>query len=55
MSGDHGAIARWRRDQALRRTAATRPELIGRNLLDDADRRTLEEAGFPIDGEPMAD
>jgi tRNA (guanine37-N1)-methyltransferase len=54
MSGDHGAIARWRRDQALRRTAATRPELIGRNPLDDADRRTLEEAGFPIDGKPMA-
>jgi tRNA (guanine37-N1)-methyltransferase len=54
MSGDHGAIARWRRDQALRRTAATRPELIGRNALDDADRRTLDEAGFPIDGEPMA-
>jgi tRNA (guanine37-N1)-methyltransferase len=54
MSGDHGAIARWRRDQALRRTAATRPELIGRNPLDDADRRTLGEAGFPIDGEPMA-
>jgi tRNA (guanine37-N1)-methyltransferase len=54
MSGDHGAIARWRRDQALRRTAATRPELIGRNPLDDADRRTLDEAGFPIDGEPMA-
>jgi tRNA (guanine37-N1)-methyltransferase len=54
LSGDHGAIARWRRDQALRRTAATRPELIGRNTLDDADRRTLTEAGFPIDGEHMA-
>lgn len=54
MSGNHAAIARWRRDQALRRTAATRPELVGRNPLDDADRRTLEEAGFPIDGEPMA-
>jgi tRNA (guanine37-N1)-methyltransferase len=54
LSGDHGAIARWRRDQALRRTAATRPELIGRNTLDDADRRALTEAGFPIDGEHMA-
>jgi tRNA (guanine37-N1)-methyltransferase len=54
LSGDHGAIARWRRDQALRRTASTRPELIGRNTLDDADRRTLTEAGFPIDGEHMA-
>jgi tRNA (guanine37-N1)-methyltransferase len=54
MSGNHAAIARWRRDQALRRTAATRPELVGRNPLNDADRRALEEAGFPIDGEPMA-
>jgi tRNA (guanine37-N1)-methyltransferase len=54
MSGNHGAIARWRRDEALRRTASTRPELIARNALDEADRRTLSEAGFPIDGEPMA-
>jgi tRNA (guanine37-N1)-methyltransferase len=54
MSGNHGAIARWRRDEALRRTASTRPELIARNALDDADRRTLSEAGFPIDGEHMA-
>jgi len=54
MSGNHAVIARWRRDQALRRTAATRPELIGKNPLDDADRRTLGEAGFPVDGEPMA-
>ena len=29
LSGDHGAIARWRRDQALRRTALVRPELLG--------------------------
>src|SRR3954454_21166216 len=27
LSGNHGAIARWRRDQALRRTVANRPEL----------------------------
>jgi tRNA (guanine37-N1)-methyltransferase len=54
MSGNHGAIARWRRDEALRRTASTRPDLIARNTLDDADRRTLCEAGFPIDGEHMA-
>jgi tRNA (guanine37-N1)-methyltransferase len=54
MSGNHGAIARWRRDEALRRTASTRPELIARNALDDVDRRTLSEAGFPIDGEHMA-
>jgi tRNA (guanine37-N1)-methyltransferase len=30
LSGDHGAIARWRRDEALRRTARNRPDLIRR-------------------------
>jgi tRNA (guanine37-N1)-methyltransferase len=55
LSGNHGAIARWRRDQALRRTVANRPELAARldpGELDDADRRVLESAGFPVDGEP---
>jgi tRNA (guanine37-N1)-methyltransferase len=28
LSGDHGAIARWRREQAVRRTAARRPDLL---------------------------
>jgi tRNA (guanine37-N1)-methyltransferase len=27
LSGDHGAIARWRRDQAVKLTAARRPDL----------------------------
>lgn len=55
MSGHHGAIARWRRDQALRRTAANRPELaagLRPETLDDHDRRVLGDAGFPVDGEP---
>jgi len=30
LSGDHGAIARWRRDSALRRTARNRPDLVFR-------------------------
>lgn len=30
LSGDHAAIARWRRDEALRRTAAHRPDLVAR-------------------------
>jgi tRNA (guanine37-N1)-methyltransferase len=34
LSGDHGAIARWRRDEALRRTAERRPDLI--DALDPA-------------------
>jgi tRNA (guanine37-N1)-methyltransferase len=30
LSGDHAAIARWRRDAALRRTAENRPDLAAR-------------------------
>ncbi len=29
LSGDHGAIAKWRREQAEKRTAARRPDLLG--------------------------
>jgi tRNA (guanine37-N1)-methyltransferase len=49
LSGNHAAITRWRRDMALRRTAAHRPDLIG--ALRDLDRRDLQvlaEAGFPV-------
>jgi tRNA (guanine37-N1)-methyltransferase len=55
LSGDHGAIARWRRDQALLRTVANRPELATRldpRTLDAHDRRVLRDAGFLVDGEP---
>lgn len=57
LSGHHGAIARWRRDEALRRTARTRPELLARlplASLDAHDRDVLRAAGFPVDGEDMA-
>lgn len=59
LSGDHAAIARWQRDEALRRTAAARPDLIRRLAavpggLDAQDRRVLIQAGFPVDGENMA-
>jgi tRNA (guanine37-N1)-methyltransferase len=59
LSGDHAAIARYQRDEALRRTALTRPDLVRRLAavpggLDAMDRRVLFEAGFPVDGENMA-
>jgi len=67
LSGDHAAIARWRRDGALRRTAENRPDLVERLLsgspegagssgadLTDHDRAVLTEAGFPVSGEDMA-
>ena len=50
-SGDHGRIARWRRDQSLLRTAARRPDMMAaypRSSLDETDMRTLDEGGFRI-------
>ena len=32
LSGDHARIAAWRNDQAVRRTAARRPDLLHPNL-----------------------
>ena len=43
LSGDHAAIARWRRDQSLRRTAERRPELLERldATLSERDRQAI--------------
>ncbi len=51
LSGNHGAIARWRRKEALRRTRARRPELLAQVELSKLDHKLLaeieaEEGGF---------
>jgi tRNA (guanine37-N1)-methyltransferase len=46
LSGDHAAIARWRREQSLRLTLERRPELLARADLDDADRAFLRSLGW---------
>jgi tRNA (guanine37-N1)-methyltransferase len=46
LSGDHGAIARWRREQALRVTWDRRPELLARAHLDDRDQDFLHGLGW---------
>jgi tRNA (guanine37-N1)-methyltransferase len=43
LSGDHRAIKRWRRMQALGRTWLRRPELLQRRRLDDEEEALLEE------------
>ncbi len=43
LSGDHAAIARWRRKQSLGRTWARRPDLLAGRELSEEDRRLLEE------------
>lgn len=50
-SGDHGKIARWRRDEALKRTAMIRPELLttlDATTLDKHDVATLAELGWSL-------
>ena len=60
LGGDHGAVARWRRKEALGRTWERRPDLLAARPLDAEDRRLLREfiADAPIDlsdGAPIAD
>ncbi len=43
LSGNHQAIARWRRREQLRRTLERRPELLDKAPLTTDDRRFLEE------------
>jgi tRNA (guanine37-N1)-methyltransferase len=47
ISGDHGAVARWRREQSLRLTFARRPDLLASAPLDPADRAFLRALGWP--------
>lgn len=53
-SGDHGRIARWRRQQALLRTRARRPDLFAALELSRDDLRLLAEAhkAEPPQGSP---
>jgi len=49
LSGDHAAVARWRRDQSLRRTAERRPDLLARlePTLSERDQQALDELEPP--------
>lgn len=56
LSGNHGQIDRWRRDESLRRTATRRPDLLAAldpSSLDRADSTLLAELGWVVeDGSP---
>ncbi|MCJ7531334.1 MAG: tRNA (guanosine(37)-N1)-methyltransferase TrmD [Anaerolineales bacterium] len=43
ISGDHGRIARWRREQSLLRTWQRRPDLLEMAELNEEDRQFLSE------------
>ena len=50
LSGDHAAIARWRREQSLQRTWQRRPDLIraaqAKEVLDKKDLELLGALGY---------
>ncbi len=50
LSGDHGAIARWRRQQSLRRTFERRPDLLAHAALTAEDRAYLATLAEPRHG-----
>jgi tRNA (guanine37-N1)-methyltransferase len=51
LSGNHAAIARWRRKESLRRTRARRPDLFTQLELTPLDRKLLAE----LDSETTGD
>jgi|UniRef100_A0A7C3WMD4 tRNA (guanine37-N1)-methyltransferase len=42
LSGDHAAVAQWRRREALKRTAKNRPDLLAKARLTPEDREFLK-------------
>jgi tRNA (guanine37-N1)-methyltransferase len=51
LSGHHGQVRRWRRDEQLRRTAARRPDLVAAldpRELDAADLAVLATCGWTV-------
>lgn len=58
LSGNHGAVDRWRRDEALRTTARNRPELLDEiptDQLDRRDREVIEEVRLQVGPESVAE
>jgi tRNA (guanine37-N1)-methyltransferase len=49
LSGDHGKIARWRREQSLLRTWLRRPDLLQKADLSPKDRQFLAGLGMEED------
>lgn len=48
LSGDHARIARWRREQAVLRTARRRPDLLEKAELTPAERELADRTGEDV-------
>lgn len=54
LSGDHGKVKSYHREQSIRRTAVYRPDLIAKldcHALDKSDRKLLMSLGWDVSGE----
>ena len=49
LSGHHANVDRWRREQALIRTAQKRPDLLETAPLNKKDMMFLREHGYPVE------
>lgn len=49
LSGNHQKVDRWRREQAVLRTARKRPDMLKTAPLTEQDRQILREAGLELD------
>lgn len=49
LSGDHGKVAAWRREQSLERTARLRPDLLSDVELSPAERDFLQSLGLELE------
>lgn len=51
VSGDHGAVARWRLRESLRRTLRRRPELLAGRALSPQEAAIVDELRLEPDGD----
>ncbi|MBL8045339.1 MAG: tRNA (guanosine(37)-N1)-methyltransferase TrmD [Anaerolineales bacterium] len=52
QSGDHARIARWRRQEALKRTFLRRPDLLARLKLTEDEKLWLVHVAYELVGQP---
>ncbi len=51
LSGDHGKVEKWRREQALARTFRKRPDMLEKAELSEKDRKFVEGLRFKVEGD----
>jgi tRNA (guanine37-N1)-methyltransferase len=54
LSGNHAQIAKWRREQVIRRTLQRRPDLLDKAVLGLEDRKLVERLTAPEKSGPRA-